>query len=449
MLMWKIQKFRDLITTFKDKFWSSEDNRYALLEIIIITEIIVELCFYLYPSDPFFLSGNFPWIWFAPVLVALRYGTFKGILSIIIIIVNWLYFESIDLTYILTSRCYFLGGFLLTVLCGEFYTAKTAQCTRDIELRDYFENRLKTLNEAFYLSRLSSDLMEQNFINAPLTITGILEKLRAILIKSGGIFDKSAANDLLNLLNLFCSFQNAAIYAYRNGQFDIEPIVCIGKNITLNKDDILVKKCLEIKESNYCAVNELTEYQQSQYLITSLLRTSDNEILGILVIEDMLFWYLTDETIKKINLILTYFSDDFTAINQTKNFLTLYPDCPLGFSKELHKLVNLKKTIGIDSGILMFAIKGKQHDNVIVNLLEERHDLILTWRHTEQDKEYLIILLPLLNFNAMTAHLLLIKQDLKKEFGIHFENEEIFTFSSVLTTDSPEENVKKLLQAHK
>jgi len=279
-----------------------------------------------------------------------------------------------------------------------------------------------------------------------LTVTGILEKLRAILIKSGGVFEKNAAEDLINLLNIFCSFQNAAIYTYRNDQFDIEPIAYIGKNIAFNKDDILVKKCLEIRESNYCAVNELTEYQQSQYLITSLLRTSDNEILGILVIEDMLFWYLTDETIKKINLTLAYFSDDFTAINQNKNFLALHPDCPLGFSKELHKLVSLKKTIDIDSGVLVFVVKGKQHDNVIIHLLESRYGLTMAWKHTEQDREYLIILLPLLNFEAMAAHLLLMKQDLKREFGIHFENEEIFTFSSIITTDSPEENVRKLLQ---
>jgi len=289
MLMWKIQIFRDLIKTSRDRLWSSKDDKYALLEIIIITEIIIGLCFYFYPSEPFLLSGNFPWIWFAPVLIALRYGTFKGILSIVIITINWIFFEHVNLTYILTAHYYFLGGFLLTVLSGEFQAVKAVQSKYNIELRDYFENRLRIITEALYLTKLSSDLMEQNFISIPLTVVDALEKLRTILIKSGGVFNKNAAEDLINLLNIFCDFQNAAIYAYRNGQFDIKPIAYIGNNTSFNKDDILVKKCLAITAPGYCAVNELTEYQQSQYLITSLLRTSDNEIIGILVVEDMLF----------------------------------------------------------------------------------------------------------------------------------------------------------------
>lgn len=447
--MWKMQTFKDLIKICRDKFWSSRDDKYALLEIIIITEIIIGLCFYFHPSDPFLLSGSFPWIWFAPVLVALRYGTFKGILSIVIITINWIFFKHANLTYILTAHYYFLGGFLLTVLSGEFQAVKAVQSKYNIELRDYFENRLRIITEELYLTKLSSDLMEQNFISTPLTIVGALEKVRTILIKSGGVFNKNTAEDLINLLNIFCDFKNAAIYAYRNGQFDIKPIAYIGNNISFNKDDILVKKCLDIKAPGYCAVNELTEYQQSQYLVTSLLRTSDNEIIGILVVEDMLFWYLTDETIKKINLVLTYFSDDFTSINQTKNFLALYPDCPLNFSKELHRLVNIKRAVGIDSGILVFAIKGERNDSVIMHLLENRYGLAMSWKYMEQGKKYLIILLPLLNFKTMAAYLLHMKQDLKREFGIYFENEEIFTFSSVITTDSPEENVRKLLQDYK
>jgi len=145
-------------------------------------------------------------------------------------------------------------------------------------------------------------------------------------------------------------------------------------------------------------------------------------------------------------LIITYFSDDFTLINQTKNFLSLYPDCPLSFSKELHKLVNIKRVIGIDSGILVFAIKGEHNDSVIMHLLENRYGLAMSWKHVEQDEKYLIILLPLLNFKTMAAYLLHMKQDLKREFGIHFENEEIVIFSSIITTDSPEENVRKILQ---
>jgi hypothetical protein len=40
--------------------------------------------------------GSFPWVWFAPVLLALRYGPLVGLGSVTVVFLIWLSIGSID-----------------------------------------------------------------------------------------------------------------------------------------------------------------------------------------------------------------------------------------------------------------------------------------------------------------------------------------------------------------
>src|ERR671913_1199168 len=65
-------------------------NRWLWLEAVLIPIIGIALCYWAFPEDPFFVNkGEFPWTWFAPVLVALRYGVMAGILSSAILLIGW------------------------------------------------------------------------------------------------------------------------------------------------------------------------------------------------------------------------------------------------------------------------------------------------------------------------------------------------------------------------
>ena len=415
------------------------------VETVVITAIIMGLCFYFYPQDPIFLHNTFPWIWFAPVLITLRYDAFHGVVSIILIALMSFYLKEGELVSVLSTGYYFLGGFLLTALCGMFQAYWRERNENAMELEKYLNERLTTLTNAYHAMRLSHDRLEQNFVSLPLTTVGAMKKLRVVLAESGGELNKNSAENLINLLNPFCALQAAAIYQYKDGKFDMEPIAHLGKKIPLAEDDILVKKCLENKVTSYYAVNELTEYQQSQYIVASLLQ-SDNGILGIFVVQDMGFWNLTDATIQTINLMLTYFTDDLVAAKQAKDLLKLYPDIPLAFAKELYRVVDLKKKLNIPSAIITFIIpKSSQRNIVVAHLVYQHNDLTLTWQHKQGNEEREIVLLPLFTPKMVEDYLQRTKQDLKQNMGIVLGEKEVYARYIELTAETPEQNVNKIL----
>ena len=66
------------------KLTSSNANPWAILgEIVLLPLIAVGLGIILNPEDPLWIHASFPWVWFAPVVLALRYGPLKPLLRLL------------------------------------------------------------------------------------------------------------------------------------------------------------------------------------------------------------------------------------------------------------------------------------------------------------------------------------------------------------------------------
>ena len=46
----------------------------AIAEVLAVPLLVLALCVWVNPADPFFTHGPFPWVALGPVVVALRYG---------------------------------------------------------------------------------------------------------------------------------------------------------------------------------------------------------------------------------------------------------------------------------------------------------------------------------------------------------------------------------------
>ncbi|MEB4733862.1 hypothetical protein OXV40_32935, partial [Burkholderia contaminans] len=51
--------------------------------------IVLALAWHFDRSDPLLLRADFPWLWFGPLIVALRYGTLLGLLANALMIGAW------------------------------------------------------------------------------------------------------------------------------------------------------------------------------------------------------------------------------------------------------------------------------------------------------------------------------------------------------------------------
>jgi hypothetical protein len=73
-------------------------------------------------------------------------------------------------------RLYFLGGFILVLLTGEFSGLWMRRVRRAETLSNYLDERLERLTEQYYLLRLSHDRLEQELLTRPLTLRDALER---------------------------------------------------------------------------------------------------------------------------------------------------------------------------------------------------------------------------------------------------------------------------------
>jgi hypothetical protein len=117
-------------------------NRWLWLEAVIIPVIGIGLCWLASPEDPFFINkGEFPWTWFAPVLVALRYGVMAGIASTGVLLIGWFFITPSDAAF---PKLYFLAGLILVMIAGEYSTTWRTRLRRVGELNAYLTSNTRS-----------------------------------------------------------------------------------------------------------------------------------------------------------------------------------------------------------------------------------------------------------------------------------------------------------------
>lgn len=120
------------------------------LEVLCIPLLVVGMAWLWNPSDPMLLKAAFPWLWFAPALVALRYGVLAGLLAGMVLLINWLLANAWNVAAIAGTefpRDYFFGGGLLILLTGEFSDVWRDRIARLDETNLYVTERLSRLTK--------------------------------------------------------------------------------------------------------------------------------------------------------------------------------------------------------------------------------------------------------------------------------------------------------------
>ena len=91
-----------------------------IAETVFLTLFSVALGIWINPLDPLWTQSSFPWAWFAPVILALRYGPFPGLGGAVVLFVAWFAFYLSGWLGGEFPKINFLGGLILVMLCGEF-----------------------------------------------------------------------------------------------------------------------------------------------------------------------------------------------------------------------------------------------------------------------------------------------------------------------------------------
>ena len=126
--------------------------------------LAVALGIWLNPLDPLWVRSAFPWAWFAPIILALRYGPFPGLAAAGVLLLAWLGFSVSGRIAGEFPKINFLGGLIFVMLCGEFSSARLIRARRAEGVQRYLDQRLDYLTHQYYLLRLSHDRLEQDLL---------------------------------------------------------------------------------------------------------------------------------------------------------------------------------------------------------------------------------------------------------------------------------------------
>lgn len=397
---------------------------WVWLETLLLTGLAVASGYWLNPADPLFTRGEFPWTWFAPMLLALRYGALPGVASAALILAAWL----TALRFGLTSeagfpKLYFLGGLLATLLCGEYSGVWRTRVRRIQEVNRYIDHRLEDLTQRLYLQRLSHDRLEQSLINKPVTLRDALLKLRRFILDRARLDEVlPAAQEFLSFLAQFCQLEVASLHQMENRRTPHAALAAsVGGATELVLDDPLVKFALETQMLSHVQHLEGDQAQSSRYLIVAPIKTSLSQTRGLLAIERMPFFALNEETLQTLTVLIAYYADHLIAAEAAAPMREVLPDCPELFAEEVLKLARIERDTGITSHIvaLSFGRSGKQKDcYALVQRMQRSLDLV--WELEEGEVKIMLTLMPLSGPQAVQGYISRIEAALQDQFGVDF-----------------------------
>lgn len=413
------------------------------VESLVITILFIIISQIL--DDPLSLKSSFPWIWFAPLLIALRYGVWPSQCSILLLLFTYLYRYPTEF-YSIHLQLFVLGGFLLTLACGIFQNATSTKIKYSDRISKYLRNRIQTTVYAYKTLVLAYQHLEHNFIARPITIRTSLGNLRQMLANADEHSEKDILNRLLNILAIRCNLEIAGIFPVKNKQIIPESIVSIGEIKQPKANDFLIKGCIETAALTYITSKEILKGHASDYLVVAPLINQEDEIYALLIIEEMPFLSLNEDNLEVVNLLLQYFTEGKTVKNADL-ILKKFPDCTVDFANELQRLTNIQKTTKRDSAVIAFIFLDTLHrDDYLFAMELEKRGLDTSWKSVKGDKKILLVLMPLTDREGVESFKIRIDEVLSKNFGITLNNDQIkFRYCQLSSMTDPIHLIQDLL----
>jgi hypothetical protein len=378
------------------------------------------LCWLVSPEDPFFVNkGEFTWTWFAPVLVALRYGVMAGITGSAILLGGWWLLAPPEAPF---PKLYFLAGVILVMIAGEYSTTWRTRLRRVGELNAYLTERFTRIMNQLNVLRLSHDALEHDLITQPATLRDALYDLRMLMAARSPGTVLPAAQEILVLLANHCQLEAAAIYELVDGTYVQR--AKLGDPPPVRTNDSLLEYALEKRALAHLQTEELGRDIPTEHLVVAPIVTSGDQLLGVLVVTRMPFFALNEDTLRTLSLLLGLYADSVVVSDQVGPIMSQVPGITYDFADELVKLMRLQRDYGINSHcvVLQFGPHAERVDMILfATRLRRRFDVQWQFGGGENQPTGIANLMPLASDVAVRGYLERMEAALRERFGGDFE----------------------------
>ncbi|SOE94081.1 GAF domain-containing protein [Burkholderia sp. D7] len=447
---------------------SAHRRAITALETCVATLLAVCVCWAFSRHDPLLTHVGFGWIWIVPITLALRYGSIAGSFSGLILLASWyvLYpgadpssLGSIAHTLSGSSSAtpfpvsFFFGGFVFTVLCGQFGDVWIIRLGQGRIANDYLAERLSILTRNQFMLRLSHERLEQDLLGRPATLRDSLERLRMVTLTQEpsdaqvGRFTLHGAQPFLEAAAQACQLEGARLYTWRGGKPHDEASASIGAPFELDTNDPLLREALESRTLVHIESTTQQQAVRSRYIVCVPLIDAQKEPIGILAVERMPFLALTRDNLQFLLVLCNYYADGVQHAEVTRDTLQAFPDCPYAFALDYARLVHLYRDTQVESSLVALVFDTSERSTTwYEHVLRTRRALDVQWRFHDERHRVILTLMPLSGENAVDGYLLRIETNLRAQFGVDFESARVAEHSMPVSALEPVAALRRFLE---
>ena len=430
----------------------------AIMETVAFMLVVLGLARVIVPEDPLLAHTGFGWLWIAPLIVALRYGTLLGLLGGAMVTGAAMFAaHTFDAGW---QTPFLLGGLVQTIVAGHFGDTWGNRAVRATALNDYLNDRLVALTNSHYLMRLSHERLEKDLLTKPTTLRDAITELRRLSVTRGS--DSEAASSavaggknssivgaqaLLEFVAQACQIDVAALYPLENGQLASRPLATIGDSFDLDSRDPLLVRALGSKQVAHVHGNEDNVATPTGLVVCAPLVAADGSMPAMLVIKRMPFLSLNFENLQLLLVMLGYYADGVEHVTLVDTVLRDVPACPVDFALELARLSRLERECGIASSLVALVFpRDEAGDSLYEHVLRRRRSLDLIWPLRTPNESVIVNLMPATDSTGVDGYLARIEGSLEAQFRVDFEAARIGVHTLHLADGEPGRALARFLK---
>ncbi|MEQ3776113.1 MAG: PelD GGDEF domain-containing protein [Alcanivorax sp.] len=389
---------------------------WVVLEAVLLTVAAVAMGLWLRSEDPLALDANFRWGLFVPILVSLRYGSLAGVFGMLCLLASWFVLRNMDFYGDWDfPEGTMLGGFILSLVCGEFADLWRVRLQRAESAASYALERLQNLTQRHVLLRLSHDRLEENLLVRPYTVRDALFRLRDLTLDESDSTILPAADDLINLLAEYCQLQRAALYPVLDGKISDQAAALLGENKPLDQHDALLNHALDIGMLAHVQQNTQDDAYVGRYLVAAPVTNSAGEMIGVLVVERLPFLSMNYENLQLLSVLLNFYADVAHYGEEVDSLLDTWPNLPTRFASEMTALSRLRGEARVDTALTLFvADDSEQAAQILEALARGLRSLDLAWWVHDN---VLMIMMPMTGDSSLEGFVLRTEKWLQEDYA--------------------------------
>ena len=404
------------------RYWrpNTESGRLmAMVESVLLPVLVLWLGWKLRPDDPLGAHAGFPWAWFGPWLIAVRYGAGYGLFGVAFYAAFWkfgpLLFGAVPAESFPAE--FFLGGMLMTLILGEFGAAFRNRQVLHREVTKDLTARLERTKRRLFVIKEALSTLEQELTDRPMTLRDALLDLRRTFSFQGNRRALPAPDVVpglpaprplpdprafLQMLSQSCRLVEAGIFVREITPQGLQWRLAASMGQTLpalDPSEVLINRILETHQSVHIAQAHLGETDGNPWVFAAPLRLDEyDEVDALLAVHTMPFMSFEENNLQRLQVLCASYLDFSQLELSVEDVRSAWVQAPISLQQEWAQLSELGQNFKLRSYCAVWSGQGRVSDDVLAEFAGLQPVESSTWTLKGRGgKPALVVLLPLLS----------------------------------------------------